>query len=206
MARKKPTSETNNILAQTSIAPDLLAVLDGGRQKKTARKTAKAGAPPVFNVIIEFNRDFVGGIGGARLTLLGAYTKARSLPDFASLIDQQLLPALARAQPVVDDSLAALFDPLDSVDIEKSMWTDNYVFAKLSRETIGKLSDWKLPSSKSPTPNKPIRLVPPAVTRVLCFRPRARSLALPYMQALQQHLVEGQRAASDARVKSTPNF
>ena len=161
MARKKPASETNNILAKTSIAPDLLAVLDGGNQKKTARKTAKAAPPPVFNVIIEFNRDFVGGIGGARLTLLGAYTKARNLPDFASLIDKQLLPALARAQPVVDDTLVAVFDPLDSVDIEKSMWTDNYVFAKLSRETIGKLSDWKLPSSKSPTPNtnKPIRLV-----------------------------------------------
>jgi len=161
MARKKPASETNNILAKTSIAPDLLAVLDGGNQKKTARKTAKAAPPPVFNVIIEFNRDFVGGIGGARLTLLGAYTKARNLPDFASLIDKQLLPALARAQPVVDDTLVAVFDPLDSVDIEKSMWTDNYVFAKLSRETIGKLSDWKLPSSKSPTlnTNKPIRLV-----------------------------------------------
>ena len=61
MVRKKRTSETNNILAKTSIAPDLLAVLDGGNRKKTARKTAQAGPPPVFNVIIEFNRDFVGG-------------------------------------------------------------------------------------------------------------------------------------------------
>ena len=37
--------------------------------------------------------------------IAGAYTKARNLPDFASLIDKQLLPALARAQPVLDDSL-----------------------------------------------------------------------------------------------------
>jgi hypothetical protein len=34
---------------------------------------------------------------------------------------------------------------------------------------------------------------------------RARDLALRYMQALEQHLVESQRAASDARVKSTPD-
>ena len=32
MARKKPTSATNNILAKTSIAPYLLAILDGGSQ------------------------------------------------------------------------------------------------------------------------------------------------------------------------------
>ena len=156
MVRKKRTSETNNILAKTAIAPDLLAVLDGGKRKKTARKTAEAVAPPVFNVIIEFDKRFLGGIGGARLTLLAAYTKARKPPDHAGLIDKQLLPALALAQPVLEDSLVALFGTLDFVDIEKSMWTDNYVFAKLSRETIGKLSDWKLPSSK---PDKPIRLV-----------------------------------------------
>lgn len=45
------------------------------------------------------------------------------------------------------------------VDIEKSMWTDNYVFAKLTRETIGKLSDWKLPAPTPTPPNKSISLV-----------------------------------------------
>ena len=63
------------------------------------------------------------------------------------------------AQPVLDESLSTLFNDTDLIDIEKSMWTDNYVFAKLTRETIGKLSDWKLPSPAPTPPNKPINLV-----------------------------------------------
>ena len=166
MARKIESNETNNtsaktnnILAKTSIAPDLLAVMDGGVQKKPGRKAAQAKRSPVLNVIIEFNRDFVGGIGGARLTLLDAFRKARNLADLAGLIDKQLFPALTGAQPVLDESLPTLFNDADSIDIEKSMWTDNYVFAKLTRETIGKLSEWKFLSPTSTSPNKPINLV-----------------------------------------------
>ncbi|MCP3404737.1 S8 family peptidase [Bradyrhizobium sp. CCGB01] len=172
MVRKKPAGATKadpgdvrRVLTKTSIAPDLLAVMD----RRTNRKVAKAAAaePPTFKVIIEFNRGFPGGIGGARLALLWAYSKARGLPDPS--VQMNLLPALAPAASRFDSSLIALLEPADSVDIEKSMWTDNYAFAKLTSKTIGRLSDCKLPDvtgSRSPptaqsssAATKPISLV-----------------------------------------------
>ncbi|WLB53716.1 S8 family peptidase [Bradyrhizobium japonicum] len=171
MVRKKPASETQasegkadagdvgRVLTKTSIAPDLLAVMDGGAKRKIAAKAA--AAEPTFKVIIEFNRSFSGGIGGARLVLLWAYSKARGLADPS--VQMKLVPALAPAAARFDASLIAMFDPADNIDIEKSMWTDNYVFAMLTSKTIGKLSDCKpavisSPQS-SPVAAKPIALI-----------------------------------------------
>ncbi|MBR0974632.1 MULTISPECIES: S8 family peptidase [Bradyrhizobium] len=180
MVRKKPASEkasdtsasdtragetkanagdVRRVLTKTSIAPDLLAVMDGGPKRKTAARAA--AAEPTFKVIIEFNRSFPGGIGGARLVLLWAYSKARGLADPA--VQMKLLPAFGPAASRFDPSLMAMFDPSDDIDIEKSMWTDNYVFARLTSKTIGTLSDCKpadvSSSQSSAAAEKPIALI-----------------------------------------------
>jgi hypothetical protein len=66
--------EIQSILTKTRIAPDLLAGIEATRPRRTAKSTA--AKPPMFDVIIEFNRSFPGGIITARLTLLSAYEKA----------------------------------------------------------------------------------------------------------------------------------
>jgi len=115
---------------------------------------ATAGEPPRFDVIIEFNRSFPGGIGAARLTMLSAYSKARGQPDPAVSIPAEYRVAFASRPPLYDDALVTAFKshPNDRVDIEKSMWTDNYLFANLSVEAIGSISDWTLPDSHGSVP------------------------------------------------------
>jgi serine protease AprX len=153
------SGDIRQVLTKTSVAPDLLAVI-GDAHSMFSGKPAPA-KPPVFDVIIEFNRSFPGGIGTARLTLLSAYSKARNKPDPASVIPTAYRPALASAQPLYDDALVSTFTPSDIVDIEKSMWTDNYVFAKLCMEAIGAISDWRLLVSGDPkASDKPDKRVP----------------------------------------------
>jgi subtilisin family serine protease len=161
MARRKSSGETTSqtadvgnirrVLTKTAIAPDLLAIMGGGRRAKAATKTA-AAAPPLFDVIVEFNRSFPGGIGTARLTLLSAYSKARGLPDPADAIPTPYRAAIAPVPVRYNDALVQIFSPADTINIEKSMWTDNYVFAKLSSDTIEGILDWTLPGTASNPP------------------------------------------------------
>lgn len=153
-AGKVEPGDIRRVLTKTAIAPDLLAVMGGRRRGKAATKTA-ATAPPQFDVIIEFNRSFPGGIGTARLTLLSAYSKARGIPDPASAIPAAYRAAIAPVAVQYDDALVRLFGPNDTIDIEKSMWTDNYVFAKLSGDTIEGILDWTLPGAGKPKAPKP---------------------------------------------------
>lgn len=127
-------------LTKTRIAPDLLATMGVARKKLTVK-----AAPPTstFGVIIEFNRNFPGGISTARLTLLAAYERALNAADLAA-IPEEYRAALAARRPQYDDLLVKAFGPNDTIAIQKSMWTDNFVFAKLSLPTIEKLSDWML--------------------------------------------------------------
>jgi len=128
-------------LIRTRIAPDLLAGMDAVRATTTA-KSAPA-KPPFFDVIIEFNRSFPGGISTARLTLLSAYEKARGTAALDA-IPPNYRGAVAVGSPRDDDALAKAFGPDDKVAVHKSMFTDNYVFAKLSTATIKTLSNWML--------------------------------------------------------------
>jgi serine protease AprX len=154
----KTRGDIQDILTKTRIAPDLLAGMDITRSKLTSK--AALAKPRVFDVIIEFNRNFPGGISAARLTLLSAYSKAREIPDPAA-IPAEYRPALASGPPLYDDALVGAFKSTDTVDIKKSMWTDNYVFAKLSTEAISSLSDWTLSIRGDPKePNRPDKKVP----------------------------------------------
>jgi serine protease AprX len=122
--------EIQSILTKTRIAPDLLAGIEAARPRRTAKSTA--AKPPMFDVIIEFNRSFPGGIITARLTLLSAYEKAHPAVDLATAKYREALAA----GPLRDDAdLVKAFEPDDKVAVEKSLWTDNYVFARLSLVT-----------------------------------------------------------------------
>jgi serine protease AprX len=46
--------------------------------------------------------------------------------------------------------LVKVFGRDDLLDISKSLWSDNYVFGVLSKETIGSLSSWSIPVAKEP--------------------------------------------------------
>jgi serine protease AprX len=150
--------DIQDILAKTRIAPDLLAAMDATRSKMTAK--AATTKPPMFDVIIEFNRSFPGGIGTARLTLLSAYEKARNTAGLAA-IPADYRAALAAGLPRDDAILVKAFNGDDTVAVRKSIWTDNYVFARLSTAAIRRLSDWTLSVPGDPNdPNSSDKRVP----------------------------------------------
>ena len=134
--------DIQDVLTKTQIAPDLLARMDTAGSRPSAKTVA--AKLPLFDVIIEFNRNFPGGISTARLTLLSAYEKARSTADLAA-IPADYRAALAAGRPRDDVDLVKAFGPDDTVAVGKSMWTDNYVFARLSPTAIRRLSAWSLP-------------------------------------------------------------
>jgi serine protease AprX len=156
--RGSRSGDLQDILTKTRIAPDLLAGMGPPRKKLTAK--AAPAKPPMFGVIIEFNRGFPGGISTARLTLLAAYEKARNTADLAA-IPADYRAALAAGPPRDDDTLVKVFGPGDTVAIRKSIWTDSYVFAKLSTAAIKRLSDWMLSVPGDPKQaNGPDKRVP----------------------------------------------
>jgi subtilisin family serine protease len=124
-------------LVRTRIAPDLLAEMNGGGLTSTGRTVA--AKPPMYDVIIEFNRSFPGGINTARLTLLSAYANVR-----AAEIPEESRALLASGKSRHDDALVEAFGEQDEVAVGKSMLTDNYVFATLSVAAITNISRWTL--------------------------------------------------------------
>jgi subtilisin family serine protease len=146
--RRARAGDIQDILTKTRIAPDLLAGMDAARTTRAAK--AAVAKPPMFDVIIEFNRNFPGGISTARLTLLSAYEKARNTDELAGIVLTAYGPAFAAGRPRDDAALVSAFGPDDRVAVRKSIWTDNYVFATLSAATIRRLSNWTLPVSADP--------------------------------------------------------
>jgi serine protease AprX len=135
------SGDIRDTLTKTRIAPDLLAAMEPTRSNLST--TAAAAKEPMFDVIIEFNRSFPGGISTARLTLLSAYEKSRKTVDLAA-IPADYRTALAAGRPRDDDTLVKAFGPNNTVAVAKSLLTDNFVFAKLSIAAISSLSDWTL--------------------------------------------------------------
>ncbi len=147
----RDAARIRDVLTKTRISPDLLVQLSA----KRTNAAVQAEKPEALNVIIEFNRNFPGGIGTARLTLLAAYEKAHQATGVAA-IPEDYRAALAAGAPRDDAELAKAFDPDDRIKVRKSLWTDNYVFATLSAATIGRLSGWTLADD----PDKPEQRVP----------------------------------------------
>jgi len=146
--RRARPGDIQDVLTKTRIAPYLLAGMDVAPITPGAK--AAVAKSPMFDVIIEFNRNFPGGISTARLTLLSAYEKARNTNELAGIILTAYGPAFAAGRPRDDTALVSAFGSDDKVAVRKSIWTDNYVFATLSAATIRRLSNWTLPISVDP--------------------------------------------------------
>ncbi len=174
---RKPESTQGSIedtLAKSRISLDLVAEFEDrdrereSERKKRGRTTASAesrarasAAPETYNVIIEFNRSYPGGISAARMTLLDAYRKARADLDAATADRLRGLAASTPQAAPNGTSLAEAFGPGDVLDIHKSLWTDNYAFGALTKATIGKLAAWVSPvaATASQQTSEPVPLV-----------------------------------------------
>ncbi len=152
-----PKRNIQLVLAKTRIAPDLLQAMAAQSapppKKSRSRKGAAlaiaaenqqpAAAAPGIDVIIEFNRSFPGGAEAARRLLIAAYAKAKNPEHPLDIIplEHQSAFALLFAIPTPPDIARPNlhFEPNDELRIAASLWTANYVFGKLSPDTISRL-------------------------------------------------------------------
>lgn len=167
-------------LSKTRLSLDLLAQLEETRQKSppVQRKerrgkrstraerggafTSSATAGSGFRVIIEFNRNFPGGTSAARVVLINAWTAYAKRAGRLRPADETrlgiLFATLPQASAVYPD-LMRVFAAQDDIDLEKSLWTDNYLFGRLAKQSIEMLAAWHLPStgkrSSSSGPRRP---------------------------------------------------
>ncbi len=90
-----------------------------------------------FKVIIECNQNFPGGLRSARDTLISAYLQT---PNGRGVTYHPPGPEFVDAKSI--GQLATLIDARDVFSVEKSLWTDSYIFAFLTKGTIDALSSW----------------------------------------------------------------
>ena len=96
-----------------------------------------------FPVVIEVNAQFPGGSRAARLLLLALYLQLdphEPTMQFADLRDR-----IARENPLQAVEFAGdnPFARGDTLDVTKSLYTDNYLFGRLARDSINRLSALK---------------------------------------------------------------
>lgn len=121
-------------LMRSRISKDLAGQMEkpGGSKGKTTTKT--------FKVIVECNLSFPGGMRNARDTLIRAFTQSRKT--------QQSIAHHIPGPEFVGDKeiqrLAGIFDKRDELFVAKSLWTESYIFACLTRRTIDKLCNWSI--------------------------------------------------------------
>lgn len=135
-------------LVKTRIGGDLSSVMKGDpdRPKKISK------APESFDVVIEFNRDFPGGVTAARQFLFEAYLlhldRIGATDESNNLRRFGMAPPLGMPQvsEAIKLGLSQIFSTGSRI-ASKSLWTDSYVFASLTREAIGRLSTWVMPRS-----------------------------------------------------------
>ena len=135
-------------LVKTRIGGDLSSFMkgDAALPKKISR-TRKH-----FDVVIEFNRDFPGGVAAARHLLFEAYLlyldRIGATDQSNSLRRFGMSPPLGMAA-VPEDSkqrLSRMFSKGSRI-AAKSLWTDSYAFASLTRQAIDQLSTWMMPKT-----------------------------------------------------------
>lgn len=121
-------------LVKTRIAPDLLAEM--GKPQAETRLTPADPHTPVFQVIIEVNTDFPGGPSVARAALQVRYHANRGGVASAPRAES---PPQAIPAPAIDLWPALAFGPADEIDERKSGFTETYLFARLTEDTIERL-------------------------------------------------------------------
>ncbi len=153
-------------LARTGIGSDLLEEIDARRGKAPAAETrpppAEPGAealrvaPPrnLFAVVIEMNTAFPGGAQLARAMLLKEFLKGRAAGGAKLAKGEAALArhAVARHGRTARLALTApLFAPEDRLAIANSLFTDHYLFAEATEETINKLGDLSIVGASDAT-------------------------------------------------------
>ncbi|RXT25150.1 peptidase S8 [Rhizobium leguminosarum] len=143
--RRKSESNIQENLVKTRIGGDLSSFMKGKTDPPTGIGKAKH-----FDVIIEFNRDFPGGVTTARQLLfeafllyldrIGATDESNSLRRFG-MSPPLGMPAVSEDSKL---DLSQMFSNGSRI-AAKSLWTDSYAFATLTREAIDRLSSWTMP-------------------------------------------------------------
>lgn len=113
-----------------------LELLEAARESKRSGITMAPAIAPAIDVIIEFNRDFHGGMAGARTLLLLAFS------NFSNSSAPFGVQSPVQASDVA--SLATCFGQGDEIHVAKSQMTDNYAFGALTLATMEKLARWYL--------------------------------------------------------------
>lgn len=120
-------------LLRSRISNDLASQLT---KKRGATKKVSSGT---FKVIIECNQNFPGGLRSARDTLIRAYLET---PQGKAVTYRP--PGPDFVDPEAIQQLAAVYDRDDVFNVEKSMWTDSYIFAVLTKKTLDTLASWSI--------------------------------------------------------------
>lgn len=145
--RTTPMSDVQKTLTKTRIARDLVVHMN---PRSRGRKKALEG-DPLFDVVIEFNRDFPGGAAAARDFVEAAATSRSDKPlpepeavSMAFADDENADQSDSETEHFGDvDLIDALQHPAE-LDFRRSRWTDTYLFARLPRTSIRVLSSWTL--------------------------------------------------------------
>ncbi|MGO7956116.1 S8 family peptidase [Rhizobium leguminosarum] len=166
--RRKSEGNIQENLVKTRIGGDLSSFMKGKTDPPKGIGKAKH-----FDVIIEFNRDFPGGGTAARQLLFEAFllylNRIGATDESNNLWRFGMSPPLG--MPAVSEEskldLSQIFSNGSRI-AAKSLWTDSYAFATLTREAIDRLSSWTMPKkdddenkgeTKSGSKNKKISLV-----------------------------------------------
>ncbi|MCW1407696.1 S8 family peptidase [Rhizobium sp. 1AS11] len=144
----EPEDSIRENLVKTRIGGDLSSFMKGDPDHP--KKVAKG--PESFDVIIEFNRDFPGGVTAARQLLFEAYLL--HLDRIGATDDSNNLRRFGMSAPLgmpavpeeVKFDLSQMFSNGSRITA-KSLWTDSYAFATLTREAIDRLSSWTMPKN-----------------------------------------------------------
>jgi serine protease AprX len=142
-------------LTKTGIGPDLLEAIQRSAKRLQPQPKPEFVAPPddaagaapppaapkpaMFSVVIEMNTGYPGGAKLARAMLLKQFLKERAgnrLPEMALARG-----AVARLRPKpLPTGTTPLFAPEDHLAIANSLFTDHYLFADVTNDTIGRLA------------------------------------------------------------------
>jgi serine protease AprX len=143
-------------LTKTGIGPDLLEAIQRSAERQqpqpnsesvAPRDDASGAAPPptvapkpaMFSVVMEMNTGYPGGAKLARAMLLKQFLKERAGKRVPEMALVRGAVACLRPKPLPTGT-TPLFDPEDQLAIANSLFTDHYLFADVTNDTIGRLA------------------------------------------------------------------
>ncbi len=141
-------------LTKTGIGLDLLETMQQTTERVQSPPKLEAEAhpdvsgaarPPVapkaamFSVVMEMNTGYPGGVQLARAMILKQFLKERAGARVPDMVLARRTVARLRPKPL-PAGMTPLFAPEDQLAITNSLFTDHYLFADVTNETIGRLA------------------------------------------------------------------